>query len=113
METHDDRGATHIARPTFSGRIDLGHILQSAVLIIMVGTGMGTMYASVQGQLSTQAEVNASQNQQLVDLSRRVTQLQEDQRQSSRDIATTLNKMTETLGELRVRIAESLQNVRK
>lgn len=99
-------------RVQYTGRVELGHILQIGALVItMLGSGIASYIAlsnsivTVNASLTSRLEVLS---QRALELERQLSDVRNEAKQFSRDISQTLNKQSEQLTDLRVLVAKSL-----
>jgi cell division protein FtsB len=93
-----------LIKPQFTNRIDLGHLLQAGVLIA-IGGAIGSIYLSLQPQITAQAKDIASLSTASQRQDASITQLRQDQSHLSDTIGATLTALGNQLSDLRVLVA--------
>ena len=93
-------------RPQFTPRIDLGHVMQAGMMLIAVGGGLGTVFFTLQSQITAQASLYAGLQQQVMQQGASIRQLQDDQRRVAESLTATLSKLGDQLSDLRVLVAK-------
>src|SRR6266702_301169 len=92
-------------KPTLTGRVDLGHLIQAGILVITVaGAVLGTYFA-VQGQIAANRQDVAVLQQQEIQTIKWMQQIQDEQKQLSKDITIMMSKITDQLTDLRILVA--------
>jgi len=94
-----------LIKPQFTNRIDLGHLLQAGVLIA-IGGAIGSIYLSLQPQITAQAKDIASLSTASQRQDASITQLRQDQSHLSDTISAALTKLGDTLTQVQVMVAK-------
>lgn len=93
-----------LIKPQFTNRIDLGHLLQAGVLVA-IGGAIGSIYLSLQPQITAQATNIAALSQASRQQDAEIALLRQDQSHLSDTIGATLTALGNQLSDLRVLVA--------
>lgn len=94
-------------KPEFTRRVDLGHVIQAAMMLLTVGGAGGGLYLSLQSQIAAQAVEYATLQQQVIEQQSSIRQIQDDQRRLTENIDSNLSKLGDELADVRVLVAKN------
>lgn len=92
---------------TFSPTIELGHILQALVMLLMVGAWAIVGYQTIQKQLDRQAFDLGMLKQQVIAQKTEINDVRDGLRQSIGETRQQLGKISDQIADLRALIAAS------
>jgi hypothetical protein len=97
-------------RPHFSPEINLGHIMQAAVLMLTIGGSAVTSYISLRGdieQLRSAVDVQiASYELRIAAAERALEQRRLDEHDFQSEMRTALGRIIDAIGDLRTQIVQ-------
>jgi hypothetical protein len=100
---------TTLPRPRFSPEINFGHLLQAAVLLVTIGGGAITSYLSLRSDIETvRGDVTIRETASELRITNAESMLKElraDNHEFQLDMRSSITRITDMLGDLRVQIA--------
>jgi hypothetical protein len=92
-------------KPRWSGEINLGHLIQAATLVVVVGGGAITSYIALRGDLAAQSSLHQVQ---VGELTARVLVLESrrvEDKEFQRETRGKLDELLKSLADMRYQLA--------